>query len=308
MVINMKVLCFVLCLCFVVIRSENLLELARKAGASSLVKLVNIAGLDDTLSEGGPYTLFGPSDDAIALLPRAVLERLMSDRDYTANMLRYHMVSGHVYLSQLTDEMLLSSLYKDQGKPVAIRFNTYRDGLIKVADGRDLINYLSNQNASNGVLHMLERVMFPYPLRDIPTQLKLEQSRFSTLYKALQTAYMEYTLSGGPFTIFAPTDAAFQKLPYTTMEKLMANTTALRDVLMYHVLQGSMWRAGLRLLDRETVKTLEGHSLTVTYDYVTDHFTMNNARVVEPDLPVTNGAIHVIDTVLLPPTVDLDSL
>ncbi|XP_045201951.2 transforming growth factor-beta-induced protein ig-h3-like [Mercenaria mercenaria] len=294
----MKIACFVVCL-VAVTSAENIVELATKLGANTLVKLVTDAGLGNTLATGGPFTVFGPTDAAFAKLPKAVLERLMRDKTLLADVLKYHVVSGSVYSSQLTNELTAPSLLTDNGKAVDIRFNIYKNGQLITADGSPVV--MPNQNASNGVIHVVDRVLFPIPLKNIPELVTMERGRFSTLLTAVEKANLATTLAGGPFTLFAPTNAAFAKVPADVLNKLLANVTALTDVLTYHVVSGTVWSASLT--NGEMAKTVEGK--TVTIDISGGGVKINDAKVEEADLAVTNGVIHVIDSVLLPPAFDI---
>jgi uncharacterized surface protein with fasciclin (FAS1) repeats len=105
------------------------------------------------------------------------------------------------------------------------------------------------------------------------------------------------TLKGeGPFTVFAPTDAAFAKLPRAQLEALLADKDALTKVLTYHVIQGRVEAAEVVRLS--SVATIEGQPVKI---HVGESVMVNNAKVVETDIATSNGVIHVIDTVMLPP-------
>lgn len=291
----MRVFAFFVGLIAAVSAQDNIVQLATKLGANTLVKLVAEAGLADTLSSGGPFTVFGPTDEAFEKLPKAILERLQRDKQLLADVLKYHVVSGSVYSSQLTNELTANSLFKFEGKDTKIRFNIYNDGKLITADGSPVV--LPNQNASNGVIHVVSRVLFPIPFADIPTELTAQKGRFSTLLTAVEKANLGQTLAGGPFTLFAPTNEAFSKVPAAVLNKLLANVTALTDVLTYHVVSGTVFSAALS--DGEMPKTVEGKTLTIKID--SNGVMVNNAKVEEADVSTTNGVIHVIDNVLLPP-------
>ena len=122
---------------------------------------------------------------------------------------------------------------------------------------------------------------------------------FKTLVAAVKAAGLVDTLSGkGPFTVFAPTDAAFAKLPAGTVDTLLKpeNKEKLKAILLYHVVAGDVKSTDLK--DGESVKTVGGKSLTV--HIASGVVTINDATVVKADIPASNGTIHVIDTVLLP--------
>ncbi|MBI1880936.1 MAG: fasciclin domain-containing protein [Chloroflexi bacterium] len=128
-----------------------------------------------------------------------------------------------------------------------------------------------------------------------------KEGRFTTLVAALEQAGLVDQLQGeGPFTVFAPTDEAFARLPEGTLEDWFANPQALTDVLLYHVVQGRLTAAAVAKLD--TATALTGKALDIAVDGET--VKVNGANVLTPDLAGSNGVIHVIDTVLMPPMGD----
>ena len=122
--------------------------------------------------------------------------------------------------------------------------------------------------------------------------------QFTTLASLLTKAGLVDTLStGGPFTVFAPTDAAFAKVPKATLDALAADPAKLKSVLLYHVVEGKVTAADVVKLT--SAKTLEGQPVTIK---VADGSVyVSGAKVTTPDVMATNGVIHVIDSVLLPP-------
>jgi uncharacterized surface protein with fasciclin (FAS1) repeats len=123
--------------------------------------------------------------------------------------------------------------------------------------------------------------------------------RFTTLVAAVQAAGLADTLSGtGPFTVFAPTDDAFKKLPAGTVETLLKDPQGqLKQILLYHVVSGKVMAADVVKID--SVKTVEGQNVTITT--TTEGVKVNDAKVVITDIETKNGVIHVIDAVLIPP-------
>jgi len=129
--------------------------------------------------------------------------------------------------------------------------------------------------------------------------IAVADGRFTTLVAAVTAAGLVETLKGaGPFTVFAPTDDAFAKLPPGTLDSLMADKKALTDVLLYHVASGQLMAADV--IKHGSIPTVGGPSLTVKVEG--DKVMINDATVVIPDIEASNGVIHVIDTVLLPPS------
>ena len=120
---------------------------------------------------------------------------------------------------------------------------------------------------------------------------------FTTLIQAVQAAGLQETLEGpGPFTVFAPTDEAFAKLPAGTVESLLADTAQLTKVLTYHVVSGKVMAADVQSLS--SAPTVEGSELAI--DASSGSVKVNDATVTQADIEADNGVIHVIDTVLIP--------
>ena len=128
---------------------------------------------------------------------------------------------------------------------------------------------------------------------------------FKTLVAAVQAAGLVQTLkSAGPFTVFAPTDAAFAALPKGTVEGLLKDAPKLTAVLTYHVVPGRVQAADvMRMVEKNPaqVKTVQGESVTLkTQGVFSKHVYVNDAKVVQADIGATNGVIHVIDKVIMP--------
>ena len=135
------------------------------------------------------------------------------------------------------------------------------------------------------------------PTKDIVTTA-VEAGSFKTLAAALQAAGLVATLQGpGPFTVFAPTDAAFAKLPAGTVEALLQDKAKLTAILTYHVVAGKVEAKDVVKLT--SAATVNGASVTVKV--VDGKVLINNATVTAADVQASNGVIHVIDTVILPP-------
>jgi len=124
---------------------------------------------------------------------------------------------------------------------------------------------------------------------------------FETLVEAVRAAGLVETLSGeGPFTVFAPTDEAFSKLPEGTLEELLNDRERLTEILTYHVVSGRVTAADVSRID--SAETVAGPSLAISTEY--GSVKVDDATVVQPDVMASNGVIHVIDSVLLPPEGD----
>jgi uncharacterized surface protein with fasciclin (FAS1) repeats len=130
-------------------------------------------------------------------------------------------------------------------------------------------------------------------------QVATEAGSFKTLLAAVEAAGLAETLQGaGPFTVFAPNDAAFAKLPAGTLDGLLANKAELASILTYHVVSGRVSAADLMKTNGATPATVNGQTLDVVV--AGGQVTVNDATVVTADIGASNGVIHVVDAVLLP--------
>jgi uncharacterized surface protein with fasciclin (FAS1) repeats len=124
----------------------------------------------------------------------------------------------------------------------------------------------------------------------------IEAGNFKTLVKAVQEAGLVETLSGqGPFTVFAPTDEAFSKLPAGTIENLINDKDKLTKILTYHVVPNKVMSG--QVMSIKNAKTLNGKDVNINTE---NGVKIDNASVIKPDIECTNGVIHIIDEVLLP--------
>jgi uncharacterized surface protein with fasciclin (FAS1) repeats len=181
-----------------------------------------------------------------------------------------------------------------QGQYVDI---TVEDGKVMI-DGAEVI--LTDIETSNGVIHVIDAVLLPES-RDI-VDIAVEDGRFTTLVAAVQAAGLVDTLKGeGPFTVFAPTDEAFAALPEGTVEALLADIPTLTDILLYHVVPGKVMASDVVGLDGQSAETaLAGQSINIKVD-MGNVYLNEDVQVIITDIEASNGVIHVIDAVLLPP-------
>ncbi|KXS41342.1 MAG: beta-Ig-H3/fasciclin [Methanolobus sp. T82-4] len=127
----------------------------------------------------------------------------------------------------------------------------------------------------------------------------IDAGSFDTLVLALETTGLDATLSEeGPYTVFAPTDDAFEELPEGTLDALMEDEEQLSEVLTYHVVSGEYMASDLT--DGTTLETVQGEMITI--NVTDDNVMVDDANVVQPDIVASNGVIHVIDAVILPPS------
>ncbi|MFM7309492.1 MAG: fasciclin domain-containing protein, partial [Flavobacteriales bacterium] len=258
---------------------------------NTLETAVIAAGLDDDLASAGPFTLFAPTDAAFDALPAGTIEALLADPtgDLT-QILLYHVLGAQVMSMDLTNGQVATTL---QGSDVTVTFSG-PDVLINNA----LVTF-ADIYATNGVVHVIDAVLLPPA--DLPAtvvDIIVNSPDHTTLEAAVIAAELADDLSGtGPFTVFAPTDAAFAALPAGTVDALLADPTgALAQVLLYHVVAGEALSSSLT--DGQMIMTLQGQDVTVTIN--ANGVFINDAQVIVADIMADNGVVHVIDAVLVP--------
>lgn len=265
---------------------------------TTLVAAVEAAGLVETLKGEGPFTVFAPTDDAFAALPEGTVESLLlpENKQQLTDILLYHVVSGKVMAADVTG---LESAATVLGKDIAIKVDM---GNVYINEAKVIITDIET---SNGVIHVIDAVLLP-PSDEAAesntiVDVAVADGRFTTLVAAVQAAGLVETLSGeGPFTVFAPTDEAFAALPAGTVESLLLpeNKQQLTDILTYHVVSGKVMAADV--VNLTSAPTVLGKDITIT---VKDGkvFLNDTVQVIITDVEASNGVIHVIDAVLLPP-------
>jgi transforming growth factor-beta-induced protein len=264
---------------------------------TTLVAAIQAAGLVDALKAKGPFTVFAPTDDAFAALPKGTIDSLLlpKNKQQLTDILLYHVVSGKVMAADLTG---LSAAPTLLGKDLAVKVDM---GNVYINESKVIITDIE---ASNGVIHVIDKVLMPPAEKaasNTIVDIAVADGRFKTLVAALQAAGLVETLSGeGPFTVFAPTDDAFAKLPAGTLDTLLLpeNKQKLTDILLYHVISGKVMAKDV--VGLTSAPTMLGKDITITVKdgkvYLND-----TVMVTITDIEASNGVIHVIDSVLLPP-------
>ena len=286
--------------------AQTIVEIAAEDGRfSTLVAAVQAAGLAETLSGEGPFTVFAPTDEAFAALPEGTLDNLLlpENKQQLTDILLYHVVPGKVMAADvagMNGQMADTAL---EGQQISIQADM---GSVSLNENVSLIE--TDIEASNGVIHVIDSVLLP-PSGETETGMEtmdivdtaVADGRFTTLVSAVQAAELVDTLKGeGPFTVFAPTDEAFAALPEGTLDTLLLpeNKQQLTDILLYHVVPGQVMAADVAGLTSATTALGQDATVTVEDGRV---FLNDNVEIIVTDIETSNGVIHVIDTVLIPP-------
>ena len=266
---------------------------------TTLVAALEATGLDATLSDlDSSFTVFAPTDDAFALLGDETIAALLDDTDTLTDILTYHVIGA---------EIDSSAAISSAGSTVEM-VNGDSTGLSLDGDNL-LVNTVTvttvDVEADNGVIHVIDAVLTPPADKGTPTMnivdTAVSAGDFGTLVTALQAAGLDATLADETqsFTVFAPTDAAFAMIDPDTLDLLLADTDALSDVLLQHVVSGEVSSVTAYTLNGLSATTASGAEIPVAINSELDTLTFGGATVTTTDIYTTNGVIHVIDMVVV---------
>lgn len=260
----------------------------------SLVAALAHAGLVETLQGDGPFTVFAPTDAAFeaAGIDLSTFDT-EAENETLSDILLYHVISGAVDAANVTDG-LVATMVNGDNVTFTVTNETVMINDANVTD-RDIA-------ASNGIIHIIDKVLLP-PAEDPALEdisgVAAGTGVHDSLVAALTHAGLVATLQGdGPFTVFAPTDEAFAEagIDLSTFDNDEANAT-LTDILTYHVYAGSV--AAADVTDGMVATMVNGDDATFTV--VNGTVMVGGATVTTADVAASNGVIHVIDKVLMPP-------
>lgn len=259
--------------------------------------------------------VFAPTNDAFERLPQGALGFLLQEanKDTLTKILKYHVAVGKVLSEALTDGESIDTLA--DGESVSVEFRkkwSWNDWATKTEI------YINNAkvttpdvDASNGVIHVINHVLIP-PSVAIPEDVvdTAISNGLLALLAALKFTGLDEALRGeGPFTVFAPTNEAFAKLDANVIAYLMRNPDVLTDVLSFHVVEGEVIfsdsvPANYPTLNGETINfpLVSDETVSVQSTYSPPS---SSATIVTPNVEVLNGVVHVIDTVLIPPSLEI---
>jgi uncharacterized surface protein with fasciclin (FAS1) repeats/plastocyanin len=278
---------------------------------TTLKVAVDACSLNTTLSGPGPFTLFAPTDSAFNALPSGTLAALLADIPLLTSILTHHVVLDSIISDSLVNGQILQTFL---GTDLTVSFSPngilIDNALVTIAD---IISY-------NGVVHVIDAVLLPNPGCTDPTATNYDSTAIlddgsctyatntvldivvtsidhTLLEIAIDTCGLSTTLAGpGPFTLFAPTDAAFNALGSGTILSLLNNVPLLTDILKHHVVGDSI--VSDSLVNGQILQTLLVTDLTVSVS--PNGILIDNALVTIADLIADNGVVHVIDAVLIP--------
>jgi len=286
----------------------NIVETAVAAGNfTTLVAALQAANLDSALAdETKTYTVFAPTDAAFALIGTETIAALLADTDALTSILLQHVIDSEVSsvraysLNGMTAKTL-------SGAEITIAINSIADSLM--FGGANIT--VKDIYTTNGVIHVIDMVVVgdvevPTPTNSI-VDVAAENGSFTTLVTALQTTGLDTVLADleGEFTVFAPTDAAFALLGEETINALLADPDALANILLYHVVSGAtvLQDAAVTNAQSDNKMVTMANEQMSTLSLSGSALFINKSAVSAANVMADNGVIHVVDQVILPPTV-----
>ncbi|XP_062869761.1 periostin [Trichomycterus rosablanca] len=251
----------------------------------------DLAEISTDLQGAGSYTMFAPSDDAWEQLEATARNALVNNKKTELrDALHYHMVNKRLLTKDLKNEITLQSMYNKQGLYV----NHYSNGVVTVNCAR-IIH--ANQVATNGVVHVIDRVISAVgnSIKDV-IKTHEDLSSFSTAAN-IESSLLERLGEPGHYTLFAPTNKAFEKVDTKVIERVLSDKTALQAFLKYHLLSSA--QCSEAIMAGTAFETLESSYIEMGCNG--DSLTVNGIKMVlKKDIVTSNGIIHLIDQVLMP--------
>jgi uncharacterized surface protein with fasciclin (FAS1) repeats len=270
---------------------KDIVETAVAAGSfKTLAAALKAADLVGALQGDGPFTVFAPTDAAFAKLPAGTVDMLVKpeNKELLTSILTYHVVPGEAMAGDVVQRNTWTTL---NGQTIEV---SRRGGNVMI-DGAKVTSV--DITCSNGVIHVIDSVIMPSTKNIVETAS--EAGSFGTLLAAAKAAGLADALSGdGPYTVFAPTDEAFEKLPAGTVQSLLKpeNKDKLAAILKYHVVPGRVLASDA--VAAQTAETLQGGAVRIRIQE--GRLTVDGANVISSDIEASNGVVHVIDSVILP--------
>ncbi|KAM3866930.1 transforming growth factor-beta-induced protein ig-h3 [Diretmus argenteus] len=268
----------------------NIFDTLGVVGATTTQMYSDRAKLKDEIGGPGSFTFFAPSNEAWAALPTEILDALVSNVNIELlNALHYHMVNRRLTSEDLRHGSSFTSMYQD----FDVHIHHYANGIVTVNCAR-LIK--TNQHATNGIVHVVDRVITAIS-NNVHSFIDTDDD-LETLRTAIAAAGLTNMLEAdGHYTVFAPTNEAFERIPRETLNRILGDPVALKDLLNYHIL--NHMHCAESVVSGMPMETLQGTVLEVGCDG--QEMTLNGKAIItKKDQLGTNGVIHYISELLIP--------
>ncbi|XP_028274863.1 periostin, osteoblast specific factor b isoform X2 [Parambassis ranga] len=258
--------------------------------ATSTQQYSDISKLRPEIEGPGSYTFFAPSNDAWELLDETVRNALVSNVNIELyNALHYHMANKRLLTKDLRNGMMVTSMYNDLG----LLINHYSNGVVTVNCARIIYG---NQVATNGVVHVIDRVISAVG-NTMQDTVEVNDDLTTLADLAQSAGLLDELGKPGHYTLFAPTNEAFESLGSEVLDRIKNDKVALKALLKFHLLNSV--QCSEAIMAGTSHETLEGNNIEIGCDG--ESLTVNGVKMVrQKDIVTTNGVIHLIDQVLVP--------
>ncbi|XP_009947751.1 PREDICTED: periostin isoform X3 [Leptosomus discolor] len=259
-------------------------------GATSTQQYSHMSKLREEIEGRGSFTFFAPSNEAWEQLNSEIRRNLLDNVNIELyNALHHHMVNKRMLTKDLKNGMTLVSMYNDQ----KLLVNHYPNGVVTVNCARVIHG---NQIATNGVVHVIDRVLTAVG-NTIQDFIEVEDDLSSLRAAAITSDVLDILGKPGHYTLFAPTNEAFERLPRGILERIMGDKVASEALVKFHIL--NTLQCSEAITGGAVYETLEGNTVEVGCDG--ESLTVNGVKMVKrKDIVTSNGVIHLIDEVLIP--------
>ena len=279
---------------------KDIVELAQATSSlSTLVTAIETAGLTSTLKGTGPFTVFAPTNTAFDNLPEGALDILLANPTVLAEVLQYHVVAGKVMSSDLTSGSVPTLLSGESIEVVVSGSSVTLNGSASVTS--------ADNEATNGVVHIIDEVLLPdgFELpKDNIVGIASSTPSLSTLVEAL-TLFPDLVTAlstDGTYTVFAPDNDAFAALLTAIGQSSLDDVpeSVIKSILEYHVISTASILS-TDLSDGQKATALSGEEVSVTINQ--DGVFISESKVLTPDVEASNGVVHIMENVMVPPSI-----
>lgn len=274
---------------------KNVYECLKDYNLTSLAQLIQETNLVTTLSGSGPFTVLAPTNNAVANIDPAIMVAGTRNKVLLAQIVRYHILSAYKVTPALINDGKENTI---EGQPITISTDA---GGVLINNVSRILGSSSDIICNNGIVHVIDTVLLPpvFSIDNLAAVMIQRDDIFKDFFMYVLLSDMLKLIETGEYTIFAPTDLAFGR--YSHLNDIRQGTpnaaSIYMEVLKYHMIPGS--RTSQQLQDGQRLYSLHGSPVNITVNR--NGVMVDAARVVEADIPASNGVIHAIDHVLFPP-------
>jgi transforming growth factor-beta-induced protein len=282
---------------------RTIVDVLTEMGQTTILDLIELAGLTDALNGDGPFTAFVPKEEVFEALPQEIIDQITSDIAFLTKGLTYHVAAGTYMSSDLADDITLPTV---EGTPLRVNVYDVDGETVATVSGVPIDLTMVDIDAGNGVIHFLDFIILDVPdydtvgtLQNFPAESGLTFE--ALLHAAEELGLLEQAGEADGITLLAPFDSPVFNVD--VIDELLADPEALTAILLDHVVETTIFSIGIGM--KKDITTLGGNTYTALFTpdqgyIITDLEGNLLADVVAGDIPTTQGVIHVVDRPILP--------